>query len=105
MTEQEKDMQLAEVKSSPNKMQPIKTMKQEFIEYWDGEKYVFKIVEVDKEKYRIGIAFAAAPELIVGVLPRQFSFRIKRQFYRDKKYLGKILKFIAQDRNWKVWRE
>ena len=91
MTEQEKDMQLAEIKSSPNKMQPIKTMKQEFIEYWDGEKYVFKIVEVDKEKYRIGIAFAAAPELIVGVLPRQFSIRIKRQFYRDKRYLGKIL--------------
>ena len=50
-----------------------------FVEYTDGNKYVFKIVSVEPGKYRIGFAFKNAPEVIVGVLPRQFSPHIKRQ--------------------------
>ena len=72
-----------------------------FVEYTDGNKYVFKIVSVEPGKYRIGFAFKNAPEVIVGVLPRQFSPHIKRQYYRSVSHLAKILIQIAKDRGWK----
>ena len=54
----------------PPKHKVFTVYKKEFVEYTDGEKYVFKIVSVEPGKYRIGFAFKNAPEVIVGVLPR-----------------------------------
>ena len=79
--------------------------KKEFVEYTDGDKYVFKIVSVEPGKYRIGFAFKNAPEVIVGVLPRQFSPHIKRQYYRSLEYLSKIFCNIAKDRGWQEFHE
>ena len=72
------------------KMKAFQVFKKEFVEYTDGEKYVFKIVAV-----------SPGPEVVVGVLPRQFSPHIKRQYYRSVSHLAKILIQIAKDRGWK----
>ena len=83
------------------KMKAFHVFKKEFVEYTDGEKYVFKIVAVAPGKYRIGIALRTSPDVIIGVLPRQFSPHIKRQYYRSVSHLAKILIQIAKDRGWK----
>ena len=83
------------------KMKAFQVFKKEFVEYTDGEKYIFKIVAVEPGKYRIGIAFRTSPDVIIGVLPRQFSPHIKRQYYRSVSHLAKILIQIAKDRGWK----
>ena len=56
---------------------------------------------VEPGKYRIGIAFRTSPDVVVGVLPLQFSPHIKRQYYRSVSQLAKILIQIAKDRGWK----
>ena len=87
------------------KMKAFQVFKKEFVEYTDGEKYVFKIVAVSPGKYRIGIAFRTSPDVIIGVLPRQFSPHIKRQYYRSLEYLSKIFCNIAKERGWQEFHE
>ena len=87
------------------KMKAFRFVKKEFVEYTDGDKYVFKIVAVEPNKYRIGIAYRSCPEVVIGVLPRQFSPHIKRQYYRSVGYLAKIFVKIAEERGWKEYYE
>lgn len=95
------------LKPSPNdppKMKAFKVFKNEFAEYTDGDKYVFKIVAVQPKKYRIGISYISSPDIIIGVLPRQFSPHIQRQYYRSPLYLSRIIVKIAQERGWKEFK-
>ena len=87
------------------KMKAFRFLKKEFVEYTDGDKYVFKIVAVEPKKYRIGIAYLSCPDVVIGVLPRQFSPHIKRQYYRSVSYLAKIFVKIAVERGWKEYHE
>ena len=87
------------------KMQSFKVFKKEFTEFTDGGRFVFKIIAVQPKKYRIGIAFKSTPYLIIGVLPRQFSPHIKRQYYRSVTYLANVLVKIAKDRGWKEFND
>ena len=71
------------------KMQAFKVFKKEFTEFTDGDR----------------IAFKSTPYLIIGVLPRQFSPHIKRQYYRSVTYLANVLVKIAKDRGWKEFND
>ena len=66
---------------------------------------IFKIVAVEPQKYRIGFAFKSCPDIVVGVLPRQWSPHIKRQNYRSVIHLSKILALIAKERGWQEYHE
>lgn len=76
-----------------------------FIEYTDRERFVFKIVGVAPRKYRIGVCQLHNPEIVIGVLPKEFSPLIRRQFYRSIPYLSQILIKIAQERGWSEYNE
>ena len=89
----------------PPKARAVPVFKKEFTEYTDGDRCIFKIVAVEPQKYRIGFAFKSCPDIVVGVLPRQWSPHIKRQNYRSVIHLSKILALIAQERGWQEYHE
>ena len=105
MAESSTDAKKALDKEFKPKMQAFKVFKKEFTEFTDGDRFVFKIIAVQPKKYRIGIAFKSTPYLIIGVLPRQFSPHIKRQYYRSVTYLANVLVKVAKDRGWKEFND